>query len=90
MPPLLVTLAIPLPPRTPLALPMDRATSHLQPEQLRFLPFSQWEEGVDHNNQQVEYICYTIERRLKLNRKTVVKVTEEDLFAAPVTTGKRF
>jgi hypothetical protein len=61
----------------------DRATSHLQPDQLRSLPFSQWEEGVDYNNQQVEYICYTIEWRLKLNRKMVGKVTEADLFVPP-------
>ena len=40
-------------------------------------------EGVDYNNQQIEYICYTIEWRLKLNRKTVGKVTETDLFVAP-------
>lgn len=58
---------------------LDRATSHLQPDQLSFLPFSQWEEGVDYNNQQVEYTCYTIEWGLKLNRKTVGKVTETDL-----------
>ena len=52
-------------------------------DQLGFLPFSQWEESVDYDEQPPKYICYTIAWKLILNRKTVGKVTEEDLVVAP-------
>ncbi|KAH8435047.1 uncharacterized protein LDX57_012676 [Aspergillus melleus] len=55
----------------------------LQPDQLGFLPFSLWEKSVDYAEQPPKYVCYTIAWKLVLNRKTVGKVTEEDLVVAP-------
>ncbi|KAB8231321.1 uncharacterized protein BDW43DRAFT_313135 [Aspergillus alliaceus] len=54
----------------------------LQPDQLGFLPFSLWEESVDYDERPPKYVCYSIAWKLVLNRKTVGKVTEEDLVVA--------
>lgn len=54
-----------------------------QADQLRFLPLAEWEEGGEYEEQPPRYICYTIAWKLILNRKTVGKVTEEDLVVAP-------
>ncbi|KAH8430182.1 uncharacterized protein LDX57_007852 [Aspergillus melleus] len=71
--------------RTPATLlsPSPAPEPGLQPDQLGFLPLSQWEESIDYDEQPPKYICYTIAWKLVLNRKTVGKVTEEDLVVAP-------
>ena len=60
-----------------------RATDQPQSDQLNFLPFAEWEEGGEYNEQPPRFVCYTIEWKLILNRKAVGRVTEEDLVVAP-------
>lgn len=54
-----------------------------QPDQLGFLPLAEWQEGCEYEERPPRYICYTIAWKLILNRKTVGRVTEEDLVVAP-------
>ena len=60
-----------------------RATDQPQLDQLNFLPFAEWKEGGEYDEEPPRYICYTIEWKLILNRKAVGRVTEEDLVVAP-------
>ncbi|KAJ6050550.1 uncharacterized protein N7446_010659 [Penicillium canescens] len=60
-----------------------RATDQPQSDQLNFLPFAEWEEGGEYDEEHPRYVCYTIEWKLILNRKAVGRVTEEDLVVAP-------
>ncbi|OQE13971.1 hypothetical protein PENSTE_c040G02116 [Penicillium steckii] len=61
----------------------DCATDQPQPDHLNFLPLAEWQEGGEYDEMPPRYICYTIAWKLILNRKTVGKVTEEDLVIAP-------
>ncbi|KAJ5226336.1 hypothetical protein N7468_007561 [Penicillium chermesinum] len=60
-----------------------RATDQPQSDQLNFLPFAEWEEGGEYDENPPRYVCYTIEWKLILNRKAVGRVTEDDLVVAP-------
>ncbi|KAJ5149796.1 hypothetical protein N7448_001374 [Penicillium atrosanguineum] len=60
-----------------------RATGQPQSDQLNFLPFAEREEGGEYDEEPPRYVSYTIEWKLILNRKTVGRVTEEDLVVAP-------
>ena len=53
-----------------------------QPDQLGFLPWAEWEDGGEYEEQPPKYICYTIKWKLILNRKTAGRVIE-DLIVAP-------
>ncbi|KAJ5117746.1 hypothetical protein N7448_011378 [Penicillium atrosanguineum] len=61
----------------------DCATDQLQSDYLDFLPLVEWEEGGEYDELPPRYVSYTIAWKLILNRKTVGKVTEEDLVIAP-------
>ena len=61
----------------------DCATDRLQSSQLNFLPFAEWGKGDEYDEYPPHYVCYTIAWKLVLNRKTVGKVTEDDLIVAP-------
>ncbi|KAJ5927153.1 hypothetical protein N7516_008926 [Penicillium verrucosum] len=60
-----------------------RATDQSQSGQLGFLPFAEWEEGGEYDEEALKYVCYTIEWKVILNRKAVGRVTEENLVVAP-------
>ncbi|CAI7613187.1 unnamed protein product [Penicillium pancosmium] len=66
-----------------LAPTRDCTTDRLQSSQLNFLPFAEWEKGDEYDEYPPHYVCYTIAWKLVLNRKTVGKVTEDDLIVAP-------
>lgn len=40
-------------------------------DDLKFLPFAEWEQGDEYEEHPDRYICYTITWKLVLNRKTV-------------------
>ncbi|KAJ5917574.1 hypothetical protein N7466_011128 [Penicillium verhagenii] len=61
----------------------DCTTDRPQSNQLNFLPFAEWEERDEYDEYSPHYVCYTIAWKLVLNRKTVGKVTEDDLIVAP-------
>ncbi|KAJ5808834.1 hypothetical protein N7474_010103 [Penicillium riverlandense] len=61
----------------------DCTTDQLQSDQLKFLPLVEWRPDGEYDEQPPRYVCYTIAWKLILNRKTVGKVTEEDLVVAP-------
>ena len=84
MPPLLVTL-VAHPPSSPLpALPeIVPQIDYVQSSQLNFLPFAEWEKGDEYDEYPPRYVCYTIAWKPVLNRKTVGKVTEDDLIVTP-------
>jgi hypothetical protein len=54
-----------------------------QSDHLKYMPLAEWKEGGEYDEQPPRYICYTIAWKLILNRKTVGRVTEEDLVIAP-------
>ncbi|CAI7587791.1 unnamed protein product [Penicillium manginii] len=60
-----------------------RATDQPQSDQLNFLPFAEWEKGGEYDEERPKFVCYTIEWKVILNRKTVGRVTEENLVVAP-------
>lgn len=68
---------------SPSPSPSHYASQPHQQEQLGFLPLDEWKEGVEYGEQPLKYICYTIAWKLILNRKTVGRVTEDDLVVAP-------
>lgn len=61
----------------------DCTTDRLQSSQLDFLPIAEWEKGDEYEEYPPRYVCYTIAWKLVLNRRTVGKVTEDDLVVAP-------
>jgi hypothetical protein len=46
-------------------------------EQLDFIPFAEWDEDVEYNEQPPKYICYTIAWKLMFSRKKVGSVTKK-------------
>lgn len=61
----------------------DCATDQQRAGHLNFLPLSDWVEGGEYDVLPPRYVCYTLAWKLILNRRTVGKVTEEDLIIAP-------
>lgn len=74
--------------RTPASLPSpnpapDCAMDQLHPDLLKFLPFAEWNEGGECDEQPPRKSATQFAWRLLLNRMTVGRVTEDDLVVAP-------
>ncbi|KAJ5651656.1 hypothetical protein N7507_009082 [Penicillium longicatenatum] len=56
----------------------------LQPiDRLGYLPFDEWEEGEEYDQQPPQYVCYTIKWILRINNKRAGGATVKDLVVAP-------
>ena len=55
----------------------------LPPDRLGFLPFGEWDEGEEYDEQPPRFVCYTIRWTLKINTKRAGGATAKDLVVAP-------
>jgi hypothetical protein len=54
-----------------------------QIDRLGYLPFDEWEEGEEYDQQPPQYVCYTIKWVLRINNKRAGGATVKDLVVAP-------
>ncbi|KAJ0413208.1 hypothetical protein BJY00DRAFT_297244 [Aspergillus carlsbadensis] len=52
-------------------------------DRLGYLPFDEWEEGEEYDQQPPQYVCYTIKWILRINNKRAGGATVKDLVVAP-------
>ncbi|KAL3440346.1 hypothetical protein BJX65DRAFT_290621 [Aspergillus insuetus] len=54
-----------------------------QSDRLGYLPFDEWEEGEEYDQQPPQYVCYTIKWIFRINNKRAGGATVKDLVVAP-------